>query len=288
MISLVDIEKIEEITAEDFMRKYKASETPVVIKNLTKDWPAREKWSLEYFEFLGGDKEVKLYDSKPATDKKLQHAAEKIIPLREYFELLRKGEKDLRMFFFQILKEIPELKDDFFFPDIGLKFFKDLPVMFLAGKGAKAQMHYDIDNADIILCHFGAPKKIRMFSPEQTRFMYHVPFSYSAYYKVDFMNPDYESYPALEYLKGVEVTLKHGDALYIPPGWWHVVEYEGISYSLALRAFPRTPKNFLKMFNNIVVIRSIEGIMRTLFGQKWNDRNERETFSRVQRTLASL
>lgn len=285
---LEKIAVVEDISAEDFLSSYKKDEIPLVMKNFTKEWPAREKWSLEYFESLGGDKEVKLYDSKPATDTKLQHAAETVMPLREYFELLRNGEKDLRMFFFQILKEIPELQKDFSFPDIGLKFFKDLPVMFLAGKGAKAQMHYDIDNADIILCHFGAKKKVRLFSPKQTPFMYHVPFSYSAYYEVDFMNPDYEKYPALRHLKGVEVTLEHGDALYIPPGWWHIVEYEGISYSLALRAFPRSFKNVLKMINNIVIIRTVEGIMRKLFGQKWNDRNTRQTFVNVNKTLESL
>lgn len=282
-LSKVDV--VGDIDAAEFLSKYKKSETPVVMQNFTKDWPAREKWSLEYFEELGGDKEVKLYDSKPSTDKKLQHAAEKIIPLREYFNLLRNGEKDLRMFFFQILKEIPELKNDFSFPEIGLKFFKDLPVMFLAGKDAKAQMHYDIDNADIVLCHFGAKKKLRMFSPQQTPYMYHVPFSYSAYYEVDFMNPDYDKYPALKHLEGLEVTLNHGDALYIPPGWWHIVEYEGISYSLALRAFPRTPKNLFKMINNLVFIRTAEGIMRKLFGQKWNDRNAKMAIMNTNKNI---
>jgi len=286
-VKLAQVDVVKNIDAETFLKRYKSREIPVVMKNLTKEWRAYELWSLEYFESLGGDKEVKLYDSKPSTDTKLQHAAEKTIALKEYFNLLREGEKDLRMFFFQILKEIPALKNDFSFPDIGLKFFKNLPVMFLAGKGAKAQMHYDIDNADIILCHFGAKKKVRMFSPSQTPFMYHVPFSYSSYYEVDFMNPDYEKYPALRYLKGVEVTLEHGDALYIPPGWWHVVEYEGISYSLALRAFPRSFKNVLKMINNIVIIRTIEGIMRKLFGQKWNDRNAQQTFINMNKRLNS-
>ena len=284
-MKLKKIDIVEDMSKELFLSKYKKEETPVLMKNLTKEWPAREKWSLEYFESLGGDIPVKLYDSKPSTDTKLQHAAEKILPLREYFSLLRNGEKDLRMFFFQILKEIPALQKDFSFPDIGLKFFKDLPVMFLAGKDAKAQMHYDIDNADIILNHFGAKKKVLMFSPDQTPYMYHVPFSYSAFHKVDFIHPDYEKYPALKHLEGIEVELQHGDSLYIPPGWWHLVTYEGISYSLALRAFPRTPKNLLKMLNNIVIIRTVEGIMRKLFGQKWNDANERRTFSRVAATL---
>ncbi len=275
MISLVDVDVVDDISAIDFMQKYKKSETPLVIKNLTKDWPAREKWSLDYFENLAGDLEVKLYDSKPSTDSKLQHAAEVTMPLRDYFNLLRNGEKNLRMFFFQVLKEVPSLKNDFKFPDIGLKFFEKLPVMFLAGKGAKVQMHYDIDNADILLCHFGAKKKVIMFSPEQTKYIYHVPFSYSALFEVDFENPDYEKYPALNNLKGYEFELNHGDALYIPPGWWHYIRYEDISYSIALRAFPRTPKNLFKMINNIVGIRTVEGIMRKLFGQKWNDRNAR-------------
>ena len=273
MITFSKIDVVNKISKDDFLNIYKKNEQPVVMKNLTEGWPARDKWSLEYFEGLAGDLEVKLYDSKPSTDSKLQHAAETVMPLREYFKRLRAGEKDLRMFFFQILKEVPSLKDDFKFPDIGLKFFEKLPVMFLAGKGAKVQMHYDIDNADIVLCHFGAKKKIMMFSPEQTKYIYHVPFSYSALFDVDFENPDYEKYPALHKLQGYEFELNHGEALYIPPGWWHYITYEDISYSVALRAFPRTPKNLLKMINNIVGIRTVEGVMRKLFGQKWNDRN---------------
>ena len=288
MIKLENIDTVSTISANDFIKNYKSNERPLVIKELTQEWRATQKWSLEYFEELGKDVEVKLYDSKPSTDDKLQHAAEKIIPLREYFNLLRNGEKDLRMFFFQILKEIPLLKGDFSFPSLGLKFFKKLPVMFLAGEGAKVQMHYDIDNADIILCHFGAKKRVMMFAPEQTRYMYHVPFSYSSLFDVDFRNPDYERFPALKHLSGYEVVLEHGDALYIPPSWWHYVEYEGTSYSLALRALPKTPKNFLKMLNNIVVIRTVEGIMRKLFGQKWNDRNARVAQEKTNKNIENL
>ena len=39
--------------------------------------------------------------------------------------------------------------------------------MFFGGKGAKVQMHFDIDYADIFLCHFGGKKKITLFSPQQ-------------------------------------------------------------------------------------------------------------------------
>lgn len=286
MIEYSKVDIVDDVSKHAFLREYKDKEIPVLIKNLTKDWDATKKWSLDYFEGIAGEQVVKLYDSKPSKDKKLQHAAEKIIPMKEYFQLLRSGEKDLRMFFYNILQEVPVLKNDFTFPDIGLKFFKKLPVMFIAGKGAKVQMHFDIDYADICLCHFGAKKNVMLFSPEQTKYMYHVPFSFSALSSVNFENPDYVKYPALSKLEGMKVELNHGDTLYIPPGWWHYITYDDISYSIALRAFPRKLINVLNMLKNLLFIRSIDGIMRKLIGQKWNDRNERLAVDRTDERLA--
>ena len=253
--------------------------------NLTKEWNATKLWSLEYFEKLAGDKEVKLYGTKSSRDKKMLYDAQTMMPLKEYFELLRTGEKDLRMFFFEILKEIPSLKNDFIFPEIGLKFFKRLPTMFIGGKGAKVQMHFDIDYADIFLCHFGGNKKVILFSPDQTTHMYHVPYSFSSLYGVDYVKPDYQKYPALRELKGYETLLKHGDVLYIPPGWWHYIEYEEISYSLALRTLPRRPRNIMKMLKNVFWIRNVESFMRKRYAEKWTDRNEKLAFENTNSNL---
>lgn len=283
MLSMGKVAQLDQISKEEFLQNYKATKTPVVMRNLTKDWPARQKWSLDYFAQLGGDQDVKLYDSKPSTDYKLQHAAEATMPLKEYFKKLEEGEQDLRMFFFDILREIPSLQNDFSYPEIGLNFFKKLPVMFLAGNRAKVQMHFDIDYADIFLCHFGGKKKVMLFPPEQTPSMYHVPFSFSSYYEVDYENPDYERFPALKNLEGVEVILEHGDILYIPPGWWHYIIYEEIGYSIAIRSFPRDLKNVLRMLRNLLWIRSVDGIMRRFLGQKWNDRNARVAIERTNR-----
>jgi len=275
MIALSDVDILADVTQKEFMQKYKKHETPLVMKNLTQEWRATQKWSLEYFEGLAGDKEVKLYGTKSSRDKKMLYDEQITMPIKAYFELLRTGENDLRMFFFEILKEIPSLKDDFAFPVIGLKFFKQLPTMFFGGKGAKVQMHFDIDCADIFLCHFGGKKKVMLFSPQQTPLMYHVPYSFSSLYDVDYATPDYVKYPALRELKGYVTTLEHGDVLYIPPGWWHYIEYEEISFSMALRALPRRPKNVLKMLKNVFWIRKVETFMRKRYGEKWTDRNER-------------
>ena len=282
MISLTAVDVLEKTTQETFMKNYKRDELPVVMKDITQGWRATKLWSLEYFERLAGEKEVKLYGTNSSRDKTMLYGEQTSMKIKKYFDLLRSGENDLRMFFFEILKEIPELQHDFEFPEIGLKFFKKLPTMFFGGKGAKVQMHFDIDCADIFLCHFGGKKKVMLFAPDQTPFMYHVPYSFSSLYDIDYRVPDYEKYPALKYLNGYETTLHHGDVLYIPPGWWHYIEYEEMGYSMALRALPRKPKNIYTMMKNIFWTRKVETFMRKKQGSKWTDKNEKLAVSNIE------
>lgn len=282
MISLTAVDILEKTTQETFMKTYKRDELPVVMKDITQGWSATKLWSLEYFERLAGEKEVKLYGTSSSRDKTMLYGEQTSMQIKKYFDLLRSGENDLRMFFFEILKEIPELQHDFEFPEIGLKFFKKLPTMFFGGEGAKVQMHFDIDCADIFLCHFGGKKKVMLFAPEQTPFMYHVPYSFSSLYDIDYRAPDYEKYPALKHLNGYETTLHHGDVLYIPPGWWHYIEYEEMGYSMALRALPRKPKNIYTMMKNVFWTRKVETFMRKKQGSKWTDKNEKLAVTNIE------
>lgn len=286
MIKLLPVERVESLNRQDFLRNYKHTDKPVVIEKLTQNWPARKKWTSDYFKQVAGDKMVPLYDCIPSKDHKHQHASAVTMPLRDYLERLEQGKKDLRLFFYNILSGAPELTKDFSYPEIGLSFFKKLPVLFIAAEGTKVQMHFDIDYADIFLCHFGGKKRVLLFPPEQTKYMYHVPFSFSSLFDVDFDIPDYEKYPALKYLQGEVAELNHGDVLYIPPGYWHYIVYEEFGMSMALRAFPRTPVNFFKMMKNLIVIRTVEGIMRKIFGQLWNERNERLAITRTNKIIA--
>lgn len=286
MKSLRPIATLDTLSKAEFIRQFKQPEQPVKIQHLTDTWPARQKWSLDYFKAVAGDRIVPLYDSQPSKNRKHQHAPAAKMPLADYLDKLQAGENDLRLFFYNILQEVPELAADFDYPDIGLPFFRKLPVLFMGGTGAKVQMHYDIDLADIFLCHFGGQKKVMLFPPDQTPLMYKVPFSFSSLFDVNYRQPDTEKYPALQYLQGYETELNHGDILYIPPGWWHYIEYEELSFSMALRAFPRRPKHLAAMLKNLLWTRSVEGLMRKTIGQAWNDRNEKRAVQKTHRYLA--
>ena len=279
------VKRINELSSDEFIENYKNSSTPVIISKLTESWSAIDKWNLDYLSQIAGNNIVPVYSSKPAKDNEHQHAATKHLPLRDYLELLKHGENDLRMFFYNILNEVPALLNDFTYPEIGLKFFKRLPVLFVGGRGTKVQMHYDIDLADLILCHFGGTKHVLLIPPEQTQYLYKVPYSFSALHSIDLSNPDYQTYPALKKLQPTVAVLEHGDALYIPSGFWHYIIYEEIGFSMTLRAMPTRLKQRLTLLKNIFYTRTVEGIMRKLIGQKWNDRNERLAVEKTHKKL---
>jgi hypothetical protein len=282
-IAPTTVDRVADITEEEFLTNYKNKSKPVILSNLTHDWPAKKKWSIDFLIDTIGDEVVPVYSSKPATEKQHQHGAAAYLSIREYLTMLKAGENDLRMFFYNILKNAPSLTHDFNYPKLGLRFVKKLPVMFVGGRGAKVQMHYDIDLADLVLCHFGGIKHVLLVPPEQTPYMYKVPFSFSSLFDVNFSTPDFNKYPALKKVQGMSAELHHGDALFIPSGYWHYIIYQDIGFSLTLRSFPTTLKQRMIMAKNIALTRTIEGTMRKLVGQAWNKRNERKAVENTHR-----
>lgn len=285
-IKSIAVERRSSISPKEFVREFKKTGKPLIISDLMQQWPAHEKWSTDYLKQVAGEQLVPVYSSKPATGKQHQHAAEKIMPLGEYLSMLENGENDLRMFFYNILENVPSLLEDFSYPDLGMSFFKRLPVLFVGGKGAKVQMHYDIDLANLVLCHFGGPKRVLLVPPQQTKYMYKVPFSFSALHSVDFSQPDFKKHPALAELNAYTAELKHGDSLFIPSGYWHYIIYEDIGFSMTLRSMPTTFSGRANLLKNIFFTRTVEGLMRKFMGQRWNDRNERLAIENTNNTLS--
>jgi hypothetical protein len=284
-LEFTTIERVGAISKETFVAEYKRRRRPVVLSELTGSWPARHKWSVDHLKRVAGERRVPLYDSRRAEGRRHQHAAATYMPLGEYVDRLRAGEKDLRIFFFNVLREAPELRADFVYPDLGMRFVERLSVLFMGGKGARVQMHFDADLADIVLCHFGGKKRVIVFEPGETPYLYRVPFSFSALYDLRPDAPDYARYPALRRARGSIVELRHGDALYIPPGHWHYVIYDEIGFSLSLRALPRDTRHIGALVYNVVVLRTCEAMMRKLLGRRWIDRNERLAVARTHRRL---
>jgi len=285
MLRLVPVGRVGAISRRSFLDDYRRPRRPVVLEDLTRSWPARTKWSVDYLRTIAVDRRIPVYDSQPARGRRHQHAAAARMPLGEYLERLDGGDSALRIFFLRVADQLPELLPDFTYPELGVRFAKQLSVLFMAGRGARVQMHFDVDLAEIFLCHFGGRKRVILFAPDQTAHLYRVPFSFSARFDLAPEAPDYAKFPALAHARGEVAELGHGEVLYIPPGYWHYVLYDEIGFSLSLRTLPGTPRDVLAALYNILVLRTVDGVMRRALGQRWNDRNEYLAVRRTHRRL---
>lgn len=282
-MKLTDIPRVKHITKDTFINDYFKPQKPVVLEQAIEDWPAFNKWNLDYIKEVAGDITVPLYDDRPVQHKDGFNEPHAKMKMAAYVDLLKKEPTKYRIFLWNILKEVPALQKDYRFPDFGLKLLKGVPMMFFGGRDSYTFMHYDIDLANIFHFHFDGEKEVVLFPQSETDKLYKVPHSLITHESIDFSNPDYDTWPALKKANGFKTTLSHGEVLYMPEGYWHYMKYNTPGFSMSLRALARNPKNLAKASYNIVVMRYYDVLMRKLKGQNWIDYKNEKAISRTNK-----
>ncbi|MGF1559903.1 MAG: cupin-like domain-containing protein [Flavobacteriaceae bacterium] len=284
-MKLVEIPRVKSISKKDFLRQYLKPQLPVIIEEFDGNWPAHTKWNLDYMKQMAGDKIVPLYDDRPVHHDDGFNEPHAQMKMSEYIDLLKTEPTKYRIFLWNVLKEVPALQDDFDFPDFGIRLLKGVPMLFFGGRDSHTFMHYDIDFANIFHFHFEGEKECILFPQSQNRFLYRVPHSIITHESIDFMNPDYEKWPALKNTKGYRSTLKHGEVLFMPEGYWHYMKYRTPGFSMSLRALARNPFNFLHAAYNIFFMRYFDVFMRKLRGQAWIEHKNNKAIEQTHRIL---
>ncbi len=284
-MNLQEITRVTTISKEEFIEDFFKPQRPVVIERFVEDWPAYSKWNLDYMRSVAGDKTVPLYDDRPVNHEEGFNEPHAQMKMSEYIDLLRSEPTKYRIFLWNVLKEVPELRKDFNFPDFGLKLMKGLPMLFFGGEGSNTFMHYDIDLANIFHFHFEGKKECILFPQSESKFLYRVPHSLITHESIDFSDPDLDKWPALKQVSGYRAYLGHGEVLYMPEGYWHHMKYITPGFSMSLRAIARNPKNLGRALYNVLVMRYYDNLMRRLKGQEWIDWKNQQAIARTHRSL---
>jgi hypothetical protein len=284
-LKLTAIPKVNRILKTDFINQYFKHQKPVVIQGFIEDWPAYTKWNLTYIKEVAGEKIVPLFDDRPVSHKDGFNEPHAKMRMADYIDLLKREPTKFRIFLWNILKEVPQLQNDFTYPDFGLKLLKGLPMLFFGGTNSYTFMHYDIDLANIFHFHFEGKKEIILFDQSQNKHLYKVPHSLITHESIDFSNPDFERWPALKNASGYKTNLEHGDILYIPEGYWHYMKYITPGFSMSLRAMARKPKNIGTAIYNIFIMRYFDTLMRKFQGQNWIDAKNEKAITKTNTCL---
>ncbi|MEH2178699.1 cupin-like domain-containing protein [Nostoc sp.] len=218
-ISVVD--RRSNLSYDDFLQEYASVGKPVIITDAMKDWAAMKKWTFDFFKSECGGIECVV--------KKDNMKTEAVMTIADYIDYITVSNSDRRLYLANwFISYHPKLLEDFkepiYFPNwlqrlprnLLRKYELDNPELFIGHKDTSVGFHKDPNNGSAWLGMIRGSKQIVLFTPDQEEFLYDG--------RVNVFNPDLDKFPMYVKTTPVEVILKSGEILYIPPNWWHHVK----------------------------------------------------------------
>lgn len=281
----------DHIEPDVFYNQYYVPQQPVIIKDLAKEWPAYQKWNWDYFKKLVGDKRVALYNNIKSDAYTPINTADDYKTFGEYIDMISSGPAGWRIFLFNIFDHAPQLVQDFNWPEHLMKgFVKKYPMLFVGGASSVTHLHFDIDLSNILHTQFAGRKRVLLFPYKEQHKLYRKPWEvlsladFTHYYDEQ-SKIDYNRFPALKHAKGYDVTMEHGDTLFMPAGYWHHMEYLDSGFAMSLRALQPSITGKLKGAWNLLGMRSIDTVMKKTAPKWWYESKKQKIFENAKKEL---
>jgi hypothetical protein len=261
------------------LRQNIAQRTPMIVTDLAATWPAVADWTVERLSERYGHKTVRVYDASFGDPGASYMGSIATMSFADFLrETLGEG-RDLRMFLYNIGRQIPELLEDVAFPDVGLRFSRRFVYTFFGCQGATTPLHYDIDMGYVLHTAIHGRRRVRLFSPEQSAALYQHPFTVRSYASLD--NPDLNTHPALADAAGYEVVLEPGQTLFMPAGYWHEFHYLDAGFGLSMRAPSPRLRDRTQGLVNLLALSPIDRAGNKIAPNRWFDWKRRRAEARA-------
>jgi len=242
-----NIERVGDVSAEAFFTRYYGGNTPVVITDRVRRWPAVSRWSPEYLRSKFGRAQVHYVEGREreVDFDMMTPKLTKRTTLGAYATRVERTEagNDLYLVAQNRNMDRPGLQklwDDVEIPtDLVDPARAHGGVAFWFGPGGTVTpLHHDTCN--ILFCQVYGNKRIILVPPSETFLLRGARAMYAAF---DPEKPDLARFPEWPQAAVSTVDLEPGDALFIPVGWWHHVRALSVSINLAFANF-RVPNHF--------------------------------------------
>lgn len=290
------LERKANLSQADFARDHlQGHGMPVIVTDAMDNWPARSKWTFDYFRATYGS------DFATAHHGIYTNSA-KVTKLSAYIDYLTHPNTELPGFWINTkdgrplrtppeqdssppyllgwyaFQKHPELYEDikpapYFVVDwlVALSpVFRDMYDwicgrecynVFIGPEGSFSKLHQDYCHTHGSLAQIQGRKRVYLFSPADTDFLYDG--------RVNPEKPDFDQFELFEQATAYEGILEPGELLFMPPDWWHCVR--GLDPSITVT------HNF---FNEVNINQQVTKILQKLpkliegFGRipEWRER----------------
>jgi histone arginine demethylase JMJD6 len=261
-----EVDRRERLSVRQFKHEYLHTNCPVVITDAIEHWPARNKWTMDFFRSIYGHLTPSVYHYDPQnqfTGGDVQRAR-----LGEFIDNVTTRDWAAYPYYlrddWRILHEHPELKKDYTKLGYFFDWFELLPPfmrmpyprLFIGPKGAVTPVHMDVWRTHAWLAQFVGRKRWIFFPPEQESLLYD--------FNVRVEQPDLVKHPRYAEARPLEATIGPGDTIFAPSGWAHWVI--SLDASLSLSGNYMGPGCFRSCAPNILKSFVVDRVRRKLRG----------------------
>lgn len=216
--------------------------SPCVLKNSSSEqWNLSQMTVSDIVSRVGSDFGITLLTAEHDPENSIS-ANYTTSTLSDYIDLLYQ-EPNKKPQGYMAANSIPEaLYDCFDYPPYFAKSAFNIPRWWIGPKNTGLNLHRDL--VDNFLYQIKGTKKVYIFSPSESDYLYPAIFGGNPFYEpssVDMLEPDLTKYPKFSEAKGVCCELCPGDMLYLPAGWWHCIRNLDICWSLNFFAVNQKP-----------------------------------------------
>jgi hypothetical protein len=219
----MEIQRVGDISHKEFMKEFYEPAIPVVFKNASKVWKAKELFNPDWFRSNYGDR-ITEKDNTEYTMKEIMDLVEKST----------ESQPAPYPFIFNIPTTIPELLPlleplnlNYATPNwLETNWFKkgswgSATELFIGGPGGKfPYLHLDYYHLNAWINQLYGEKRFTVFPAGQEDLLY--PKAGDPWRSdVNIFEPDYNKFPKFKDATPVEFTVGPGETLFIPAGTWH-------------------------------------------------------------------
>ncbi|NKB33163.1 MAG: hypothetical protein GKR91_08700 [Pseudomonadales bacterium] len=234
--SFGEIERISPPPFKEFVANYLSKNRPVILSGAMEEWPAYQKWSLDYFRQCHGNSVVSIQDGREGDphyerNQKFHRSETKFAKFLDRLESTESSND-----FYMTAGNMSEHRDSLakIFADceslnIGDGYLEGQPdgSLWIGPRGTITPLHFDMINN--LFCQIVGRKRVRMVPSWSMPWVYN---DYHVYSDVDAAEPDLAIHPLFENATVYDFVINPGELLFIPVGWWHHLESLDITISL--------------------------------------------------------
>ncbi len=235
------IDRVKDISVEDFQRNYASRNLPVIISGCVDHWPARKKWNLDYFETRYGDKTLNFSDKNWRLGDFIEQVRSGIQPA-PYLNQVKLDEQFPELY--DDIRDLKYTRDNLLGSKLvppGMRIVRGIKALFIGSGGSGfGKLHWDYSYLHVYISQLHGDKDFVVYAPSDSAFLYPKPgFAKNDSVIDDFNNFDADRYPDVRKATPLRFTVHEGETVFVPAGWWHSTKMHGISISIAESALDK-------------------------------------------------